>query len=66
MSLIFTLVIIAAAIALGVALAYLPMRLLLIQMAKNVQQFIQRQTERRRAPRESPDRRKAPEKAPQP
>jgi hypothetical protein len=58
MSWLITLLIIAAAIGLGLALAYLPMRLLIGQMAKNVRQFIQRQRERRREARETPDRRK--------
>ena len=48
------------AFALALALAYLPMRLLLAQMAKRVTAFIQRQRERRRVGRETPDRRKAP------
>jgi hypothetical protein len=58
MSWLITLLIIAAAIGLGLALAYLPMRLLIGQMAKNVRQFIERQRERRRQARETPDRRK--------
>ena len=58
MSWLITLLIIAAAIGLGLALAYLPMRLLIGQMAKNVRQFIERQRERRRQERETPDRRK--------
>lgn len=58
MSWLITLLIIAAAIGLGLALAYLPMRLLIGTMAKNVKQFIQRQRERRREARETPDRRK--------
>lgn len=66
MSLIITLIIVAAAIALGLALAYLPMRLLLATMAKNVTQFIQRQRERRRSSRDGPDRRKPPEAEPAP
>ena len=49
----------AAAVALGVALAYLPMRLLVSHIAANVKQFIQRQRDRRRIARETPDRRKA-------
>lgn len=53
-----TLLIVAAAIALGVALAYVPMRLLVVQIARNVHQFIQRQRDRRTLPRRSPDRRK--------
>ena len=58
MSLILILVVVAAGIALAVALAYVPMQLLISQMAKNVQQFIQRQRERRQMARETPDRRK--------
>ena len=58
MSSLITLLIVAVAIGLGIALAYLPMRLLIGQMAKNVKQFIQRQRERRRQDRETPDRRK--------
>jgi hypothetical protein len=58
MSTVVVLVIIAAALALACALAYLPMRLLLGQMARNVRQFIERQRERRRLSRETPDRRK--------
>jgi uncharacterized protein YqfA (UPF0365 family) len=58
MSLILILVVVAAGIALAIALAYVPMQLLISQMAKNVQQFIQRQRERRQMSRETPDRRK--------
>jgi len=58
-SIVITLVVIAAAVALGVALAYLPMRLLVSHIAANVKQFIQRQRDRRRVSREGPDRRKA-------
>jgi hypothetical protein len=58
MSSLITLLIVAVAIGLALALAYLPMRLLIGQMAKNVKQFIDRQRERRRASRETPDRRK--------
>ena len=47
----------AGALALSVALAYLPMRLLLGQMGRNIRQFIERQRERRRIARETPDRR---------
>lgn len=47
----------AAALALSIALAWLPMRLLVGQMARNVRQFIQRQRDRRRMARETPDRR---------
>ena len=65
MSSLATLLVVAAAIALGVALAYVPMRLLLSHMAKAVTQFIERQRDRRRLRRETPDRRK-PSEAPQP
>lgn len=58
MSSIVTLIVIAAAVVLGIALAYVPMRLLLAQIAKNVSQFIQRQRDRRRVARDTPDRRK--------
>jgi hypothetical protein len=58
MSLILVLVVVAAGIALALALAYVPMRLLIAQMAKNVQQFIQRQRDRRTMDRHTPDRRK--------
>ena len=57
-SVVITLVVIAAAVVLGIALAYLPMRLLLATMAKNVKQFIQRTRDRRTSERETPDRRK--------
>jgi hypothetical protein len=50
----------ALAVVLALALAYLPMRLLLAQMAKRVTAFIQRQRERRLSHRDTPDRRKAP------
>ena len=58
MSSIVTLAVIAAAVVLGIALAYVPMRLLLAQIAKNVSSFIQRQRDRRRTARATPDRRK--------
>ena len=61
MSSIATVFIVAAAILLGVALAYVPMRLLVSHMAKTVQQFIERQRDRRRQARPTPDRRKAVE-----
>lgn len=59
MSSIITLVVIVAAVAAGIALAYLPMRLLLAHIARNVREFIQRQRDRRRIDRDTPDRRKA-------
>jgi flagellar biogenesis protein FliO len=52
------LVALTLAIAFALALAYVPMRLLISQMAKNVQQFIQRQRDRRALARDTPDRRK--------
>ena len=57
MSSIVTLIVIAAAVVLGIALAYVPMRLLLGHIAKNVSQFIARQRDRRRSARDTPDRR---------
>ncbi len=57
MSLLVTLAVIALAVALGIGLAYVPMKLLLITMARNVKQFIQRQRDRRSLARETPDRR---------
>ncbi len=47
----------ALALVIGLALAWLPMRLLLGQMARNVTSFIQRQRDRRTAERGTPDRR---------
>ena len=57
-SIVITLVVIAAAVALGIALAYLPMRLLLSHIARNVREFIQRQRDRRNSVRDTPERRK--------
>jgi hypothetical protein len=57
MSLLVTAVVIVLALALALALAYVPMRLLLGQMARNVSNFIQRQRDRRRVDRSTPDRR---------
>jgi len=47
--------VVALAVALG--LAYLPLRLLLGRMAANITTFIQRQRDRRRVERGTPDRR---------
>lgn len=47
----------AIAVAVALALAYVPMRLLVAQMARNVTTFIQRQRDRRRVERGTPDRR---------
>ena len=60
-SIVITLVVIAAAVALGIGLAYLPMRLLVSHIAANVRQFIQRQRDRRSTVRDTPDRRKEPQ-----
>ena len=57
MSLVITLVIVALVVLLTLALAYVPMRLLVAQMARNVRSFIQRQRERRTVARNTPDRR---------
>jgi uncharacterized membrane protein len=57
MTLAAVLLVLALAVALGLALAYVPMRLLLAQMARNVTQIIQRQRDRRREARGTPDRR---------
>ena len=56
-TLLLLLLALAVALALGLALAYVPMKLLLGQMARNVSSFIQRQRDRRRVDRETPDRR---------
>lgn len=58
MNWLITILILAGALALGLALAYLPLRVLIGTMAKNVRQFIQRQRDRRREARDTPDRRK--------
>ena len=62
MSALVILIIAAAAVLLALGLAYLPMRILVTQMAKRVaepiRQFIQRQRDRRTLERGTPDRRK--------
>jgi hypothetical protein len=58
MSVIVVLVIAALAVVLALGLAYLPLRLLVGHIAKNVRAFIQRQRERRTVDRATPDRRK--------
>jgi hypothetical protein len=64
MGLISTLVVGAVCVAIGLFLAFLPMRLLLYAMAKKVaapiKAFIQRQRERRTSGRDTPDRRNTP------
>jgi hypothetical protein len=56
---VLTVLFIVLAVVLALALAYVPMRLLLWQMARNVKAVIQRARERRRVTRDTPDRRKA-------
>jgi hypothetical protein len=62
MSTLVILIIAAAAMVLALALAYLPMRILLTHMAKRIAQpirdFIQRQRDRRALERNTPERRK--------
>jgi hypothetical protein len=48
----------AVTLAVALGLAYLPMRLLVGQMARNIRQFIQRQRDRRAVARPTPDRRR--------
>jgi uncharacterized membrane protein YciS (DUF1049 family) len=56
-TLLAVLVALAVAIAIAVGLAWLPMRLLLGRMARDISNFIQRQRDRRRVERGTPDRR---------
>ena len=62
MSVVITLAIVAVALILALLFAYVPMRLLLAQMAKAVaapiRELIQRQRDRRAMARGTPDRRK--------
>jgi hypothetical protein len=58
MSAIAVLVVAALAVVLALGLAYLPLRLLVGHIARNVRAFIQRQRERRTVERATPDRRK--------
>jgi len=59
MSIVITIAVIALILIAALALAYVPMRLLVAQMGRNVRNFIQRQRERRAVERKTPDRRKA-------
>ena len=66
-SAVVTLLVVAACLALGIALAYVPLRLLVGHIARNVKEFIQRQSDRRSVARDSPERRKEePKPAPPP
>lgn len=57
LTLIAVLVALVVGLALALALAWLPMRLLLGRMARDISNFIQRQRDRRRVERGTPDRR---------
>ena len=57
LTLIAVLVALVVGVALALALAWLPMRLLLGRMARDISNFIQRQRDRRRVERGTPDRR---------
>ena len=57
LTLIAVLVALVVAVALALALAWLPMRLLVGRMARDISNFIQRQRDRRRVARGTPDRR---------
>lgn len=63
MALLVILIIATAAVLLALGLAYVPMRILVAQMAKDIaapiRELIQRQRDRRELSRTSPDRRKA-------
>lgn len=56
-ALLILLLALAVTLAIALGLAYVPMRLLVGQMARNVRQFIQRQRDRRAVARTTPDRR---------
>lgn len=58
MSSVVVLVIAMLAVILAVGLAYVPLRLLLEHIGRNVREFIQRQRERRTVARATGDRRK--------
>jgi hypothetical protein len=58
MSAVVTVLAVAGALVLALALAYVPMRLVVGTIARNVRQFIQRQRDRRHMGRGTPDRRK--------
>lgn len=57
LTLIAVLVALVIALAIALGLAWLPMRLLVGQMARDISNFIQRQRDRRRVARNTPDRR---------
>ena len=57
LTLLAVLVALVVGVALALALAWLPMRLLVGRMARDISNFIQRQRDRRRVARGTPDRR---------
>lgn len=57
MSSLVTLLVVAVVLIVALGLAYVPMRLLVGHMAKNISNFIQRRRDRRMNSRETPDRR---------
>ena len=59
MSYVAVLIVATAAVLLALALAYVPMRVLVGHIARKVSAFIQRQRDRRAIARGTPDRRKA-------
>ncbi len=58
MSAIVIFIVVALAVILAIGLAYVPLRLLLGHIARNVREFIERQRERRAVHRATGDRRK--------
>ena len=58
MSTIVILAVVVLAVILAIGLAYVPLRLLLGNIARNVREFIERQRERRSVDRATGDRRK--------
>jgi peptidoglycan/LPS O-acetylase OafA/YrhL len=57
MPLIGTLIVAAVCIILALALAWVPMRLIVGHITRNIKQYIERKRERRAAARDTPDRR---------
>lgn len=57
-ALLILIIALAVTLLLAIGLAWLPMRLLVGQMARNIKQFIERQRDRRAAARTTPDRRR--------
>lgn len=64
MSAIVVLVIAALAVMVAIAVAYVPLRLLVDHIARNIREFIQRERERRSVGRETVERRKVVPPAP--